>query len=429
MSKTQYPTGVEHHGGYLRIWFMYQKKRCRESLGIPDTPKNRKVAADLRQSIGYAIKTGTFDYAKQFPDSLGAVQYATTQVRNITIQELFNKWLSLKEPEVSLNTHDRYTSTLKTAATLLGPDRQVSSIRNEDILKLRNELLNGMQLPRRHQINPVKGRSVPTVNYCLACVKSAFIFAASNGYADSDPTSTLTRLRKSKPQPDPLTRDEFFRMLDGCTHQQIKNLWTLAVYTGMRHGEICALAWEDVDLEAGTIMVRRNLTRVKQFTLPKTDAGTDRVIQLTDNAKETLRSQMLYTRMGPQYEILIHTREARKTRKDRCTFVFIPKVTSSNQICGDYYSTESLGQIWNNALRRSGIRSRKPYQSRHTFACWLLSAGANPSFIASQMGHASAQMVFSVYGEWMPDSNDEQMALINAKFSQNAPLMPHKKIG
>ncbi|MFQ6288769.1 site-specific integrase [Yersinia enterocolitica] len=218
-------------------------------------------------------------------------------------------------------------------------------------------------------------------------------------------------------------------MLDGCNHQQIKNLWTLAVYTGMRHGELCALAWEDVDLEAGTIMVRRNLTRVKQFTLPKTDAGTDRVIQLTDNAKETLRSQMLYTRMGPQYEILIHTREARKTRKDRCTFVFIPKVTSSNQICGDYYSTESLGQIWNNALRRSGIRSRKPYQSRHTFACWLLSAGANPSFIASQLGHASAQMVFSVYGEWMPDSNDEQMALINAKCSQNAPLMLYKKIG
>ncbi|HHG9683600.1 TPA: hypothetical protein ACPY25_000467 [Yersinia enterocolitica] len=44
----------------------------------------------------------------------------------------------------------------------------------------------------------------------------------------------------------------------------------------------------------------------------------------------------------------------------------------------------------------------------------LLSAGANPSFIASQMGHASAQMghasaqmVFSVYDERMSDSNDE----------------------
>lgn len=35
----------------------------------------------------------------------------------------------------------------------------------------------------------------------------------------------------------------------------------------------------------------------------------------------------------------------------------------------------------------------------------------------------------SVYGEWMPDSNDEQMALINAKCSQNAPLMLYKKIG
>ncbi|CBY26763.1 TPA: integrase [Yersinia enterocolitica] len=37
----------------------------------------------------------------------------------------------------------------------------------------------------------------------------------------------------------------------------------------------------------------------------------------------------------------------------------------------------------------------------------MLSAGANPSFIALQMGHASAQMVFSVYDERMSDSNDE----------------------
>ncbi|MEW7949506.1 DUF3596 domain-containing protein, partial [Enterobacter hormaechei subsp. xiangfangensis] len=37
-----YPTGVEVHGESLRIWFIYQGKRVRENLGVPDTPKNRK---------------------------------------------------------------------------------------------------------------------------------------------------------------------------------------------------------------------------------------------------------------------------------------------------------------------------------------------------------------------------------------------------
>ncbi|MEK9497044.1 site-specific integrase, partial [Photorhabdus sp. P32] len=52
---------------------------------------------------------------------------------------------------------------------------------------------------------------------------------------------------------------------------------------------------------------------------------------------------------------------------------------------------------------------------------------ANPSFIASQMGHTSAQMIFTVYGNWMPENNASQVELLNAKFSQSAPSMPHNK--
>lgn len=77
---------------------------------------------------------------------------------------------------------------------------------------------------------------------------------------------------------------------------------------------------------------------------------------------------------------------------------------------------------------KAGIRHRKAYESRHTFACWALSAGANASFIANQMGHTNAQMVFSVYGKWMSEQNGDQIALLNQNFDLNVPLMPQKKL-
>lgn len=43
----KYPTGVENHGGKLRIWFVYKGVRVRENLGVPDTAKNRRVAGDI----------------------------------------------------------------------------------------------------------------------------------------------------------------------------------------------------------------------------------------------------------------------------------------------------------------------------------------------------------------------------------------------
>ncbi len=42
-----YPTGVEVHGESLRIWFIYQGKRVRENLGVPDTPKTGKWQANF----------------------------------------------------------------------------------------------------------------------------------------------------------------------------------------------------------------------------------------------------------------------------------------------------------------------------------------------------------------------------------------------
>lgn len=194
----------------------------------------------------------------------------------------------------------------------------------------------------------------------------------------------------------------------------------------MRHGEICALAWEDIDTVNWTVKVNRNLSLSDHFTPPKTESGV-RTIMLTQPAIEALKGQMPFTRMKEQHEIVVNLREYGRTRTDACTFVFNPAVSGQYATDSLCYIPGSLGASWNKLLRRAGIRHRKAYESRHTYACWALSAGVNPSFIATQMGHTNAQMVFSVYGKWMNGQNDDQLAILNQTFGLDAPLMPHRK--
>ncbi|MEI7232823.1 tyrosine-type recombinase/integrase [Pectobacterium carotovorum] len=68
----------------------------------------------------------------------------------------------------------------------------------------------------------------------------------------------------------------------------------MAVYTGLRHGELVALAWKDIDLDAGVIHISRNLTIFEHFGPPKTLAGIRTIILLTP-ALEVLKSQMKIT--------------------------------------------------------------------------------------------------------------------------------------
>lgn len=415
MVEIKYPTGVESHGGFLRVWFMYKKTRAREALGVPDTAKNRKVAGELRASVVYAIKTGNFDYQKQFPSSPNLRKFGIAS-RQFTIGELYAKWIELKEVDLSTNSLGRYKSRMRGTLLALGEKMIASSIRTEDLIRLRNSLLTGVQQLGRGKKMEKIGRSVRTVNGHMSDLGSVLKFGHDNGYLPSNPMVNLRPLRKSKAEPDPITRDEFLRIISVCSHRQVANLWSLAVYTGMRHGELCALAWEDIDLIAGTIKVKRNLTTVHEFTPPKTNAGT-REIHLIQPAIDVLR------------DIEVILREYGKKDIEDCTFVFNPQVSAINSRSGTYYSVSSIGQSWNTALRRAGVRHSKAYQSRHTYACWSLSAGANPNFIASQMGHTSAQMVYSVYGTWMNDNNGEQIAMLNQKLGDFAPSMPHKKTG
>lgn len=425
MSKASYPTGVENHGGSLRIWFIYNGKRVRENLGVPDTAKNRKVAGELRTSVCFAIRMGSFDYAAQFPNSPNLKVFGLGK-KDITVKALAVKWLELKKMEISANSLNRYESVVKNMIPRIGGNRLAASVTKEEILFIRKDLLTGHQVLKKNHRTPVKGRTVPTVNYYMTTMSGMFSFAEDNGYVESNPFSGITPLKRARPEPDPLSRDEFIRLINACQHQQTKNLWSLAVYTGIRHGELAALAWEDIDFKAGTMTIRRNYTKTGEFTLPKTEAGTDRVIYLIKPAIEALKIQAEFTRLGQSNRITVKLREYGRTVRHTCTFVFSPKVTCRhNNKVGQHYAVESIGTTWEAAFKRAGLRSRNAYQSRHTYACWSLSSGANPTFIASQMGHSNAQMLYTVYGAWMPESSMEQVAMLNQKLSDYAPCMPH----
>jgi len=60
-------------------------------------------------------------------------------------------------------------------------------------------------------------------------------------------------------------------------------------------------------------------------------------------------------------------------------------------------------RVWYPLLRFLGLKERRPYQSRHTAATLWLASGENPLWIARQLGHTSTEMLFKVYGRFVPN--------------------------
>ncbi|WP_337022480.1 MULTISPECIES: tyrosine-type recombinase/integrase [unclassified Pantoea] len=407
------PTGVEIRGKSICIWFMYRGQRCREPLkGWTHTPANIKKAGSLRAVIVSEINLGEFDYHKRFPSSRRARKVVTTLSIN-TMGQLCEAWIKIKETELTANTMRKTKSQLKTILHIVNADTPISTIRHSDILNYRLQLLNGSTLYNHNKRTNRTGRSVRTVDNYISLFNSLLRFAYLSGYITKKPFEGVRKLQKSRTKPDPLSRAEFDQLMQSETGQS-QNMWKFAIFSGIRHGELAALAWEDVDFKNGTVHVRRNLTSMGLYGPPKTRAGI-RVIKLLQPAIDALNAQRLLTEPQPKTPIVIHHREYGKTEKQKVRFIFIPRVKNGKQKPG--YSLTSIGARWNAAVKRAGIRRRNPYHTRHTFACWLLSAGANPSFIANQMGHENAQMVYEIYATWIEEMNGEQVDMLNSKLA------------
>lgn len=405
----KYPTGVELHNGKIRITFIYRGIRCREVLqGWVVNSSNIKKAGNLRAAIVSEIQLGKFDYADRFPESKALKKFSSTK-RISTFKELSDFFTDTKSLEVSEATLLSITSVVNTLKRVVGENTRLVDIQHADILNYRKELLTG-EVFNPSMPNRIKnGRAPSTVNKQMAVLSEMLKLANRSQFILHAPYEGVSRLKLSKNDPDPLLLHEYQALIAALPRSQALII-IIAVHTGMRPGEICALAWEDIDLVKGEIHVSRNLTNKRVFVPPKTDAGI-RTITLLKPAHDALLEQYEITGNSPKQEIKFHHREIGKTEQQYLRFVFSPTTYSSTK--GGYFSKDSISYGWKRGTKLSGIRERNPYQSRHTYACWTLMAGANPSFIASQMGHEDARMVYEVYSKWIGDMNQDQVNMLN----------------
>lgn len=170
---------------------------------------------------------------------------------------------------------------------------------------------------------------------------------------------------------------------------------TIALYTGLRRGEICALRWQDVDLKAGTIWIRQSLGEGPggfYLKLSKTDKKRDVVLPPTA------------TRILAQWKAKLGI----KADSENGLYVLTGQET--------YFNPHALSAEWTSLSKAFGIRGtegRLPtfHDLRHTWATMYLAAGGDVKTAASNLGHANAAMTLNVYASADPNAKREAARL------------------
>jgi integrase len=201
----------------------------------------------------------------------------------------------------------------------------------------------------------------------------------------------------------PLDAEQAKRILEASRENRLEALYVLAVTAGLRIGELLGLKWEDIDLGAGTLHVRRTKSQAKTgptFTAPKNGKG--RSIRLTRRAVEVLKAHKVAQnserlKMGSLWQDngLVFCTQAGKPLDFRNV------------------ATASFKPL----LKKAGLPDIRFHDLRHTCATLLLSRGHHPKLVQELLGHASVAMTLDRYSHVLPGMGDQTAAAMEAALS------------
>jgi len=244
------------------------------------------------------------------------------------------------------------------------------------------------------------GLSPRRVQYIHAVLRRALVTAERWGMVSRNVAKLVDPPRVPRHEILPLTPEQAKRLFDAAAEDRYRGLWVTALGTGLRQGELLALRWEDIDLDAGRLHVRHTLARVNgklELLEPKTDRSR-RMVMLPTVVSDALRA---------------HRTQQRKER-----LVAGSRWVDSGHVfatsIGTPIEAAAVSRAFQVALVRAGLPHTRFHDLRHAAATFLLAQGFTLEDVKNLLGHSSITLTSNTYGHVLERRQLQVAAGMNA---------------
>ncbi|CAN5548750.1 site-specific integrase [soil metagenome] len=349
------------NGGWMAQYIVY----------TPDGRKRKTVYGKTRAEVSEKL-------TRAMADRDGGLVF---DAGKMTVAEYLERWLAdSARGTVRKSTYDSYEGQLR---------RYVHPTLGRLALKKLTELhVQGLYRSMQD-----RGLSARTVRYTHAVLRRALKQAVRWKYIPRNPCDDTDPPRVQRDEMRPLNQNQARRLLSvaGASGpngepDRFHALYVLAVHTGMRPGELLALKWEDVELEAEILSINRTLSMKGEFAAPKT-AKSRRRIRLTAGSIAALKAH----------------RKRQLEERMRLSSLWRDHGLVFPSTVGTPLNHRNLARAFKDLLKRASLPDTvRLYDLRHTCATLLLARNVHPKYVQELLGHASITLTLDTYSHVLP---------------------------
>lgn len=319
-----------------------------------------------------------------------------------TVGEYLHTWLTSTKPSLRATTAASYEATL-TGWVI----PRVGSLRLAALTPARLGALYGELLSSGRR-DGAGGLSARSVRYAHSILSHALKDAVAWGLLPRNPASLVDIPRQQSREMSVWRHEDVRRFLSHVADDRLYAMWALLVTTGLRRGEVIGLRWGDIDVERGTLAVRRALVAVGyavHVSEPKTARGRRMM------AIDPLTLAALELRRDAQ---AVEKRVARELW-EATGYVFTDEL-------GRAIHPQRVSVLFRNIVREAELPPIRLHDLRHTAATLALTAGIHPKVVAERLGHSAVGITLDTYshvvGELQADAAARVAALIYDRQSE-----------
>lgn len=351
--------------------------------------KTRKEAQDWLAQVQHEKNTGVFVK----PDK-------------VTVSEWLDKWLSVyAKQRVDITSYGLYETLVRCHIKPSLGDIELQKLRPIDIQQVYAEKL------KNGRLDGSSGLSAETVTRIHNILHSALKQAIKEGLITRNAVQAVDRPKIVRKEIKPLAREAVERFLGAARKDRLYALFVMAVGTGLRRGELLGLKWEDINLEKGTLSVRRTLARVKA------ENGLTRTVLKLKEPK-TGRSR----RMIALATFVLQALKAHKARQAQEKLFFGQKYHDNGLVFatedGRPVDPRNFTRRYTKLMKEAKLEHTRFHNWRHTFATMLLELGEHPKVVQEMLGHSKIAITLDTYSHLVPGLMENAAAKLDSVFGQ-----------
>lgn len=310
--------------------------------------------------------------------------------RNLTVAEWLDEWITAHEVTLKRSTASSYRAIIE---RYLKP-----TIGHERLQELSPTRLS-IAFRHLHDHGGVRDKplSPRTVELLQAVLRRAMNDAVTERLITVNPVVGTKRPKVVKPKHTTWTAAQCLTYLDAQPNDTLGCLFRVALATGLRRGEICALRWCDVDLETGVLHVERAVTVLGGSRTYDTPKNHERRGAAVDG--DTVAALDALRRMQTQ---------ARGDTQATCPgdqdLIFV-------DVTGEPLTPDAVSRAFARSQRVTDLPRLTFHELRHTHATLLLRERVPVHVVAKRLGHRDPSVTLGVYADVIADDDAEAVGV------------------